>query len=86
MRGVTASKVSVTVALRLIVARAFHHPADLFNVTTGFLNSDQIRMLGKFNDQFCRHVVARRLWEVINDDGQRRSVGYHAIERQKILR
>ncbi len=43
-------------------------------------------MLSQFNHDFGRNVVARRLREVVDDDGERRAVGNGAVEGEHVRR
>ena len=70
----------------LDVARALHHLADFFHVAAGFLNANQVWMIGQFNHEFGGNVVAGSLREVVNDHRQRRAVGHGSVEGQDIGR
>ena len=86
MRGVTASKVSVTVAARFTcrVASAIRRifstspPDSLMPIMLGWFASSTTTSAG--------NVVARKSRDVINQHRQRRPIGYSTIEGQQVRR
>ncbi len=62
------------------------HFPDFFYIAAGFLDADDVGVLGKFGDEFGGEVVPGEGWDVVEQDRERGVVGYCAEEGEHVDR